>query len=362
MLIEEGLSTILIDLVNNDITGAKNIASRMCSSQISSIQQIGCQIQNNLKNGLTLYSSDTNNVASLNWKVYDSNTDANIDLIENFETSISQYQNDIHHEAALLNLANNAISKSVQEIAVWNLAISNTQSTMDFMLSQLYSLRKQMTNEMYAIEDDFNELIHDINNAILEINQKIDSINSSTFFDDMFDIIEVVGGAVLCCFGMPAEAYVVSNTIDLVGDVFNTLDAADQVAALQQAIVKLQGSVSNLEHIETSFYSLDSIFSEINATSSLPDILPAVQLAEVGVAELNEFTDNLAKALSSNGDVKHLEVDVQNLSSFTKSFIQLTVNWYALAMKLQTYAAQVSVIEYQSNTLSQEVSAGTLDF
>ena len=163
-----------------------------------------------------------------------------------------------------------------------------------------------------------------------------------------YNIGEILLGTALSLCGIPAEELVVSNTIQLVDDVFDTMSSAEKIAALQQAIADLQSLMTDLQNVKDSLTAVPPL---IGSFDDIPEILPSLYLNLISVESIDSV-NQLADSLLQLNDVQSLRDDVNQFVSFTQQYTQAVINWYLLEMKIQSYQGQQNIALSSINSLT----------
>lgn len=202
------------------------------------------------------------------------------------------------------------------------------------------------------MNDDFTAVLQDIQQEIIQVQNNINNIESSTFLDTMLDIGETLVGSVLCICGLPAESLVVSSTANLIGDFFDTLSAAQKVTSLENAIEELQGLSVDLENARLSLDSVAEFYTSISLGSSLPEILPELYLNDIEFASMDTSLNQFANQLLQWNDLQILREQVNQLVAISKQYSQAIINWYLLELKIQSYEAQANIASSSIDSLN----------
>lgn len=360
----EQLSFSLLLFLNNSNSEAQKILSEACTSSlenefyaINALRNLSCQWLNNLNNGYNFFGKRENTITKLSWKYYDEilNYQVNHILIP-YETLITQFEEDIHEQQQWETLTQQVISYSDDEMRYWSGVIMNATELLNTEADLILQFRPQLNTILDSINDDFTTLLIDISNEINQIQNEISSISSQSFFSTMLDIGEVLIGATLSLIGLPTEELVVSGTIGLIDDFFDTLSSAEKISALQDAIVQLQSIAGDLKNAERSFDSVAEFYTSIELNETLPEILPSLYINEIEISTMDASLNQMADRLLQLKDVQLLREQVNQLVAITKQYSQAIINWYVLEMKVQSYEGEYNIAESTSYSLNYLLS------
>ena len=134
------------------------------------------------------------------------------------------------------------------------------------------------------------------------------------------------------------------------------MDNAEQIQALQGAVLRLRDLTNSVEDLFYSLEGVDEIFQSITVNNTFPQVIPELKFALLSIYDINKAIDSLTKALQVISVTSSLENDINSLNSYIKSFVQLLYNYYNQAMQTQTYQAQSQLLAAQSASISSMIS------